>query len=81
MPITKRRSEQGKKQGLQATEKEFIFRGLITCAVTGKRASPYTGTNRRKQKYNYLATWDPNDPTHQHKISIPARKRGVPKGR
>ena len=69
--ITRGRSEQGKKQGIQTGVVDYIFRSLITCAVTGKKVSPYTARNRHKQKYIYLATWDPNDPKREHKISIP----------
>ncbi len=69
--ITEGRNGQGKKQLVQTSKKEFIFRSLLTCSITGKRVSPYTATNRHGQEYNYLATWDPNDENKKHKISVP----------
>lgn len=69
--ITEGRNVQGKKQAVQTSKKEFIFRSLLTCSVTGRRVSPYTATNRHGQEYSYLATWDPNDEAKKHKISVP----------
>ena len=60
--ITKSRSEQGKKQGMQITKKEFIFRGLITCGVTGRRVSCDNPKNRHGTRYTYLIAWDPKNP-------------------
>ena len=72
--ITRGRSEQGKKQDIQTTEVEHIFRGLITCAVTDKRVSPYRTHNRHGKPYNYLATWDSIDPDNKPKISVPEKE-------
>ncbi len=69
--VTNGRNQKGKKQLVQTSKKEFIFRSLITCATTGRRVSPYTTINRHGQPYTYLATWDPKDSEQKKKISVP----------
>lgn len=54
------------KKPFQYGGKDFLFRGLLTCAVTGKVISSDT----KKKKYasgkvaewTYLVTWNPDDP-------------------
>jgi len=47
-------------------EKDHIFRGLITCAVTGKIVTTDTKLkkyqNGRVAEYRYLMTWNPENP-------------------
>ena len=67
--VTKMRSlANNRPQALTNTKKEFVFKGLIKCAVTGK-----TVTTDRKDdianKYTYLITWDPNNPNK--KLFVP----------
>ena len=38
-------------------KKEFIFRGLIRCAITGRTIS----SDIKKDKHVYLLTWNPKD--------------------
>ncbi|NRB11528.1 MAG: recombinase family protein [Rickettsiaceae bacterium] len=46
--------------------KEFVFRGLITCATTGKIASSDTKVKKYKNgeigRWTYLIVWNPNNP-------------------
>ena len=46
--------------------KDFIFRGLITCAVTGRVVTAETKKkkypNGKIDEWTYLATWDPKNP-------------------
>ena len=48
-------------------EKDHVFRGLITCAVTGKTVTTDTKLkiyqNGRTAEYRYLMTWNPQDPS------------------
>lgn len=67
--VTKMRSlANNRPQALTNAKKEFVFKGLIKCAVTGK-----TVTTDRKDdvanKYTYLITWDPNNPNK--KVFVP----------
>ncbi len=47
--------------------KDFLFRGLITCATTGKVVTAETKTktyaNGKTQTWTYLAAWNPNYPS------------------
>ena len=61
--ITQKRNEHGKKVGVQVSKKEFIFRSLVTCSITGRRVSCDKKTNRHGTTYNYLYTWNPKDLT------------------
>ena len=46
--------------------KDFLFRGLITCAITGKIVTAETKkkkyANGKIDEWTYLATWDPKNP-------------------
>ena len=42
---------------LQTAKKDFIFRGLLKCAVTGRTIS----SDIKKDKHVYLITWDPEN--------------------
>lgn len=42
---------------LQTAKKDFIFRGLLKCAVTGRTIS----SDIKKEKHVYLITWDPEN--------------------
>ena len=45
--------------------KDFLFRGLITCAITGKVVTAETKkkkyANGKINEWTYLATWDPKN--------------------
>jgi site-specific DNA recombinase len=47
-------------------EKDYVFRGLLTCATTGKVVTAYTKVktygNGRKAEYTYLMCWNPENP-------------------
>jgi hypothetical protein len=51
-----------KKKGFKHGEKEYVFRGLIECAVTGRVVTADTKyktyTNGRKASWTYLRAWD-----------------------
>ena len=55
------------KKPFAYAEKDHIFRGLITCATTGKIVTTDTKTkiyqNGRKAEYSYLMTWNPKEPS------------------
>ena len=55
------------KKPFAYAEKDHIFRGLITCAVTGKIVTTDTKTktyqNGRTAHYSYLMTWNPQEPS------------------
>lgn len=68
--IAKQRSKQGKKQGVQTSKKDFVFRSLITCATTGRIVSSDRKLNRHGKEYTYLYPWDPNDPEKKHKLIV-----------
>ncbi|HHS2948414.1 TPA: recombinase family protein [Legionella pneumophila] len=66
--ITKLRAQATNRPQATKTKKEFIFKGLIKCAVTGRMVS----ADRKEDKVNkntYLITWDPEN-THK-KIYVP----------
>ena len=67
--VTKRRSlVNNRQQALHNDKKEFIFKGLIKCAVTGRTVT----SDRKEDKTNkntYLITWSPDDQTK--KIFVP----------
>lgn len=46
--------------------KDFVFRGLITCAITGRvitaETKKKTYSNGKVDEWTYLATWDPKNP-------------------
>jgi hypothetical protein len=54
-----------KKKPFKYGEKDFLFRGLITCAVTGKMVTSEihskTYPNGKVDEWIYLATWDPQN--------------------
>lgn len=55
-------------QAIQSSKKEFIFRSLIKCAVTGRTVS----SDRKEAKTNkntYLITWNPKNPAK--KLYVP----------
>lgn len=55
-------------QAIQSSKKDFIFRSLIKCAVTGRTVS----SDRKEAKRNkntYLITWNPNNPSK--KLYVP----------
>ncbi len=49
--------------------KEYVFRGLIKCAITGKVVTADTKqktyTNGNTAQWTYLVTWDPNNPNRK----------------
>lgn len=67
--VTQKRSLSNNRfQALQNTKKDFVFKGLIKCAVTGRTVS----SDRKEDKTNkntYLIAWDPND--SNKKIFVP----------
>jgi site-specific DNA recombinase len=67
--VTKKRSTTNNRSlALQNSNKEFVFRGLIKCAVTGKTVS----SDRKEDKTNkntYLIAWNPENQTK--KIFVP----------
>ena len=48
-------------------EKDYVFRGLLTCATTGKVVTADTKVrtygNGRKAEYTYLMCWNPENPS------------------
>ncbi|WP_375333137.1 recombinase family protein [Candidatus Tisiphia endosymbiont of Psammoecus bipunctatus] len=54
-----------KKKPFKYGGKDFLFRGLITCAVTGKMVTSEihskTYPNGKVDEWTYLATWDPQN--------------------
>ncbi|WP_410521490.1 hypothetical protein [Candidatus Tisiphia endosymbiont of Metellina segmentata] len=54
-----------KKKPFKYGGKDFLFRGLITCAVTGKMVTSEihskTYPNGKVDEWTYLATWDPHN--------------------
>ncbi len=67
--VTQMRSQANNRiQAVQNSKKEFIFRSLIKCAVTGRTVS----CDRKEAKTNkntYLITWNPKDTSK--KLYIP----------
>ncbi|WP_342270614.1 recombinase family protein [Rickettsia endosymbiont of Orchestes rusci] len=55
------------KKPFQYRGKEFLFRGILKCAVTGKLVTADTKTKKYKNgevsEWTYLRTWNPDDPT------------------
>ena len=55
------------KKPFKYAGKEFVFRGLLTCAVTGKVVTAETKKkqykNGKTDEWTYLVTWDPKDPS------------------
>lgn len=68
--VTRGRNKQGNRQLVQTSRKEFIFRSLIKCAVTGRIVSNDRKKKQSGKEYTYLYPWDPNDPEKKHKIII-----------
>jgi site-specific DNA recombinase len=54
------------KKPFQYGGKEFLFRGLLTCGVTGRVISADTKTKKYKNgtstEFTYLVTWNPENP-------------------
>ncbi len=66
--VTQIRGQATNRPQALTTQKEFVFKGLIKCAVTGRLVS----ADRKEDKTNkntYLITWDPEDTAK--KIYIP----------
>ncbi len=66
--MTQIRAQATNRSKALTTKKEFVFKGLIKCAVTGRMVS----ADRKEDKVNkntYLITWDPEN-AHK-KIYIP----------
>ncbi len=66
--VTYSRGQATNRQQAVKTNKDFIFKGLIKCAVTGKAVS----SDRKEDKTNkntYLITWDPENTSK--KIYVP----------
>ncbi len=63
------RSQQNNRiQAIQSSKKEFVFKSLIKCAITGRTVS----SDRKEAKTNkntYLITWNPKNPSK--KLYIP----------
>lgn len=55
-------------QAIQTSGKDFIFRSLIKCAITGRTVSSDRKENK-KNKNTYLITWNPKD--IKKKIYVP----------
>ena len=55
----RKRRANAPEQDIKVTRHPFILRGLVTCAVTGKKAT----CSLVKGKYIYLRAFDPADPT------------------
>ena len=55
-------------QAIQTSGKDFIFRSLIKCAITGRTVSSDRKENK-KNKNTYLITWNPQD--IKKKIYVP----------
>ncbi|WP_425361100.1 recombinase family protein [Candidatus Tisiphia endosymbiont of Stenodema calcarata] len=55
-----------KKKPFKYGGKDFLFRGLITCAVTGKVVTAETHSKTysdgKVDEWTYLGTWDPKNP-------------------
>ncbi|WP_342270423.1 recombinase family protein [Rickettsia endosymbiont of Orchestes rusci] len=55
------------KKPFQYRSKEFLFRGILKCAITGKVVTSYTAVKKYKSgkvsEWNYLRTWKPEEPT------------------
>lgn len=67
--VTQRRSTANNRNlAILNSKKEFVFKGLIKCAATGKTVS----SDRKEDKTNkntYLIAWDPEN--HSKKIFVP----------
>ncbi|WP_341748703.1 SHOCT domain-containing protein [Candidatus Tisiphia endosymbiont of Sialis lutaria] len=54
--------------------KDFLFRGLITCATTGKIVTSEihskTYSNGKVDQWVYLAAWDPKNPNEKRLNSL-----------
>lgn len=54
------------KKPFQWGKKEFVFRGLITCATSGRTVTADTKsktyTSGKKSEWTYLRCWDPKNP-------------------
>ena len=63
----KKAREGWNKKPFKYGEKDFIFRGILKCAVTGRVVTAETkkkkSPNGTIKEYTYLATWDPKDAT------------------
>ena len=57
-------------QAIQTSGKDFVFRSLIKCAITGRTVS--TDRKDKKNKNTYLITWNPQD--IKKKIYVPEDK-------
>ncbi|WP_341789819.1 hypothetical protein [Rickettsia endosymbiont of Polydrusus tereticollis] len=55
------------KKPFQYRGKEYLFRGILKCGVTGKLVTADTKTKKYKNgevaEWTYLRTWNPDDPT------------------
>ncbi len=58
----------GRHSGVKQTKHPFIFRSLLTCAVSGRKVTP----DIKKGKYVYLICHDPKNP--KKKIFVPEKK-------
>jgi site-specific DNA recombinase len=52
--------------------KDFLFRGLITCAVTGRVVTAEihskTYSDGKVDQWTYLGTWDPKNPKKKYML-------------
>ena len=70
--ITLERSKANNRmQAIQNSKKEFVFRSLIICKITGRTVSSDRKENK-KNKNTYLLTWNPSNP--KKRLYVPENK-------
>ena len=64
------------KKPFKCGEKDYIFKGLITCGATGRIATAETKkktyTNGQIEEWTYLRTWDPDN--HNKRVYVKEEK-------